>query len=211
MSELLELATKIFCDVQPADATCAAYLFGQTVDNQHSVLTRAQRLLTKGATRRILFCGAAPGAGYPGFERWRSLVLESGVPPHCVGVVPFDSSAVLNTYTEAEAVVHHCRMHNYQSLSVIAAPFHQLRAFSTAITLALRHHPQLKLFSVVGDPLPWDETVTHSQGTLKAAREQLIASEVQRIDRYQRKGDLAATSDLLAYLRSRDAAMAQRA
>ena len=43
----------------------------------------------------------------------------------------------------------------------------------------------------------------HSQGSLKATRSELIQIELERIDTYQIKGDLASFADVSAYLDNR--------
>ena len=52
--------------------------------------------------------------------------------------------------------------------------------------------------------MPWNENVLHSQGVLKAKRRQLIQTELERITKYQNKGDLASTDSVLNYLNNRD-------
>jgi hypothetical protein len=71
------------------------------------------------------------------------------------------------------------------------------------VTAALREYPSLKLYSVPGAPQPWDEVVTHSQGTLQGTRAELIAEEQKRIDRYTAQGDLLPRESILEYLRTR--------
>jgi hypothetical protein len=74
----------------------------------------------------------------------------------------------------------------------------------TAITAALHIYPQLKLYSMPGYPLPWQQEVIHSQGKVIGTRSSLIASELTRIELYQQKGDLASVAAVLNYLNSRD-------
>jgi hypothetical protein len=111
---------------------------------------------------------------------------------------------VLHTLIEAEAVVTYARQHHFQSLSITAAPFHQPRAFMTAITAALRIYPDLKIYSQTGTPLSWLEEAVHSQGKTKGTRTQLIAGELERIEKYQKQGDLATIKQVLEYLNERD-------
>ena len=90
------------------------------------------------------------------------------------------------------------------SLLVTSPPFHQFRAFMTAVTAALNIYPELMIYSYPGSTLPWMETVTHSQGTLQAPRRQLIEDELMRIEAYQTKGDLARFESVLSYMNQRD-------
>ena len=73
----------------------------------------------------------------------------------------------------------------------------------TAVTVALRIYPQLLLYSYPAVAMPWHEYVVHSQGTLQATRSELLHSEWDRIDTYQKKGDLASFAEVLTYLANR--------
>ncbi|MFH2067017.1 MAG: hypothetical protein ABIK15_17590 [Pseudomonadota bacterium] len=79
-----------------------------------------------------------------------------------------------------------------------------LRAFMTAVTLALEEFPELRIYSFPGSALSWQAEVTHSQGKLKADRRSLIHEELLRIAVYQDKGDLALFDPVLQYLNQRD-------
>ena len=74
------------------------------------------------------------------------------------------------------------------------------------VSIALEEYPELLLYSSPGPALPWQEKVVHSQGTLTGTRSEIIHSELERIERYQKKGDLAQTEAILAYLDRRDTA-----
>jgi len=88
---------------------------------------------------------------------------------------------------------------------VTSVPFHQERAFITMVSAATQAYPELRIYSHPGTALPWDEVVTHSQGTLTGTRAGLIAEERKRIDTYTARGDLVPRAEVLRYLRQRDA------
>ncbi len=111
---------------------------------------------------------------------------------------------MLHTLIESQGVVRFARRRGYQRLIVTSSPFHQERAFMTAVTVALREYPTLKIYSYPGEPQPWDEVVTHSQGKLTGTRAELIAEEQKRIEKYTAQGDLAERREVLRYLRARD-------
>lgn len=201
---MFELLIRILCDTPPPAVTDGVFLFGQTEDNQASVLNHAQRLLAAGRTARILFADSPPTNGYPGFAAWKSHLMQQRVPEKSIVGVPIPPVPVLHTLVEAEAVVSYAKERQFQHLCISAAPFHQPRAFMTAVTAALRLYPELKLYSQPGIPLPWLEEAVHSQGKTKGTRRQLIGSEMERIDTYQQKGDLASLETVRAYLDKRD-------
>ena len=77
----------------------------------------------------------------------------------------------------------------------------------TAVTVSIREYPELLIYSYPGAAMPWQEEVAHSQGTLKAKRCDLIQKELERIEKYQDKGDLALFEQVLNYLDKREKAL----
>lgn len=200
----IELLARTLCDSQPPSRTDGAYLFAQTEDNEASVFDAACHLLNTDSTSRILIPETDPQGGYPGYSAWQLALLQRGIAAECIQGVPTGHPDRLHTLIEAEACIHAAQRHGLRSLQVIAAPFHQLRAFMTMVTVAVREQADLGLYSYPGVAQPWHEQVVHSQGTLTATRQDLILSELERIDRYQRKGDLGSYELVLTYLNQRD-------
>ncbi len=202
--KLFEIAVRAFSDVR-ADATAdAVFLYSQTEDNQSSVLSAAKQLLEEGRVKRILITNSGPKSGYPGYAAWQEALVGMGVPKSAIQGVDLKKEASLNTLIESNALVQHTKLHRYNTLYVTASPFHQVRAFMTAITAAQNYYPQIKLHSFNGHPLPWLQSVAHSQGETTGSRTELINAEFERILKYQKKGDLALDEDILTYLNERD-------
>ena len=201
---LFELLIRVLCDIEPAEPVDAAYLFAQTADNQQSVFDTGLALAAAGQADRILIADSGVMSGYPGFQAWRQELLASGLPEKKLAGTPTSAFATLHTLIEATALVQYARMHHVHKLLIVAPPFHQLRAFMTVVTVARRELPELRVYNRVGGSLPWQEVVVHSQGTLQCQRRELIQSELDRIDRYQQKGDLAPKDEILNYLNWRD-------
>lgn len=205
-----ETVVRILCDSHPASVADAVYLFAQTRHNESSVFVAAKEIIDLGMARKVLLLGSEENAGYPGGASWWRKLVESGVDGAIIGKVMLNKGERHNTLTEALALVHYAKKARYDSLIVSAAPFHQLRAFMTTVTVVLCHSPGLKIFSHPGGPLDWSEPTVHSQGLLKAPRRKLIRAEYERIVRYRLKGDLASFEEVLSYLNSRDDAAAKR-
>ncbi len=201
---MLELLIRILCDIQPATSTDATFLFGQTEDNDTSVLTKAQQLLEANKTALILFMHTPPTNGYPGYESWKKALTKAGVVAHYIAGVPMLEAPILHTLIEAESLMTYAREQGFHSIYVTATPFHQPRAFMTAVTAALRIYPELKIYSQTGTSLPWLEEAVHSQGKTTGTRNQLISGEMERIEKYQKQGDLASVELVLDYLNKRD-------
>lgn len=201
-----ELIIRTLCDTLPEEPADALFLFGQTEDNQESVLAAARQLLQQKQAKKILLLNSGPISGWPGFESWKKALIRAGVGEEMlepVPPVPADTN-ILHTGIEAESLVAHALKQRYKHLIVTAAPFQQPRAFITAVTAALQSYPELHLYSHPGKALPWKEEVVHSQGKVQAARAGLVAGEMKRIQKYHEKGDLASVEDVIIYLNKRD-------
>ncbi|MEM9266750.1 MAG: YdcF family protein [Cyanobacteria bacterium P01_F01_bin.13] len=202
MFESEELLHRIFCDPLPTRCE-AAYLFGQTPDNEPSIFQRAKLLVDQGQAAAIWIPGTEAMSGYPGKTVWCDRIAAY-VPLDLVQPVPTESTQSLNTLIEARATVQFAKAQGVKSLLVIAVPFHQQRAVMTVITVALAEYPALRVYSAPGMAMDWQATVVHSQGTLQAKCYELIHGEQERIDKYGKKGDLGSREAVLDYLRQRD-------
>ena len=116
--------------------------------------------------------------------------------------MPLESD--LNTLTEAQMIVRYARAHRWRTLAISAAPFHQIRAFVSTVSVALQEYKKLLVYSVVGCSLDWQENVHHSQGVLRGLRKELVKTEHDRLLRYHAKGDLLSCHEILTYLNARD-------
>lgn len=201
---MIELLIQTLCDVAPPEQANGVYLFGQTADNQGSVFETGLNLWQQRQAGQVLISGAEALGGYPGFQSWRQALISHGLRERDIIGIPPTNSTRLHTLIEAESLVRYALAQGFSRIFVTAAPFHQLRAFMTTVTVVLREFPELQVFNRVGATLPWNETVHHSQGTLRCARQALIQSELERISIYQAKGDLAPTEQVLGYLNWRN-------
>ncbi|MBX2842023.1 MAG: YdcF family protein [Flammeovirgaceae bacterium] len=202
--KILELQNRVFSDYIPHKQTDALFLFGQTADNQDSAFYGSKKVIKESLAKKILLINCSPKSGYPGFELWEKGLIQMGIPSRKIEGIFNDGTPTLNTLIEAQATINHCKEKGYKTLIVMASPFQQLRAFMTAVTVALKIYPSIKIYSIFGEPLRWQEKVTHSQGTLTGNRKDLIYGELERIDIYNKKGDLASVEEVLDYLNQRD-------
>ena len=204
MNKAIELITRTLCDLQPKFPTHGAYLYCQTEDNHNSVFQAAQFLINHSYTSKLLILGADAESGYPGFEEWKRQLLQLGILTEQITSVNKEETSELNTLVESEALIRFTKKQSYGSIFVVAPPFQQLRAFMTAVTVSMREYPELLIYSHPGAAMHWQEEVVHSQGTLMAKRRELIQEELDRIEKYQNKGDLASYEQVLNYLNRRD-------
>ncbi len=203
MNNTIELLIRTLCDIQPNVPTDGAYLYCQTASNQESIFQAATFLLKNMLIPKIFILQIGAKSGYAGFADWNQRLHQFGISENQIEGIILKETTMLNTLTESKALIHFAKHHGYNSFFVVAPPFHQLRAFMTAVTVALKVHPTLRIYNFHGTAMPWQEDVLHSQGVLKAKRHQLIHSEIERINKYQNKGDLASTEAVLEYLNNR--------
>ncbi len=206
MNDTIELLTRALCDLRPKNPTNGAYLYCQTISNQQSIFKAALSLLNNSLTYKILILNTKAKSGYPGFTEWKQQLQQLGLYEEQIEGVINKETSMLNTLIESEAIIRFAKQHSYRSLFVVAPPFQQLRAFMTAVTVALREYPELLIYSYPGVAMSWQEEVIHSQGTLKAKRRDLIQEELERVEKYYSKGDLASPGQVLSYLNKRESA-----
>ncbi|MBI2476203.1 MAG: hypothetical protein HYV67_03095 [Candidatus Taylorbacteria bacterium] len=187
--KLLQLATMVLTDT--IHRAPAAYLFGQTADNKHSVLERGAELLRDNVVSRLLLHDAQgeKNKGYEGIGVWKKHLSEGGVRASQITGIP--CLELGHTFSEAKALAKYAHDQGWGKLIIVAAPFHQLRAFISMVTaIRLLQNTTLRVYNQVGSTLPWDQKVLHSQGILMATRQDLIVEELRRIKRYQRQSKL---------------------
>lgn len=199
-SDLGELITRVLCDDLPKWAD-GVVLYGQTVDNESSVLLAGADLYKVGKVSKVMV-REEKGTGYPGADRWVERLCKSGVVREAIERV--EVGEPFNTYTEAVAFVGRARTLNWNSVLVCGQPLHQLRCFISTVSMSSRIFPALRVYSAVGKSLPWKETAVHSQGTVVADRVFLLRREIENILKYHLKGDLISCADVLAYLNRRE-------
>lgn len=199
---IYNLTVRVLCDIIPPGLSPnIAYIFAQTGFNQKSVLDTAP-LLWKEKHIPIGIRKNQESESYPGFDSWCDELCSRGIEKE--NIIGISSCPEVNTLSEARDLVSFARTRNFKSVCIIAPPFHQLRAFMTMVSVALKEFPGLRIYNRTANPLDWDETGVHSQGIVKGRRFQFLHSEWQRIERYSDKGDIAPIEKILKYLEWRD-------
>ncbi len=207
------LQARVLSDVIPG-AVGLAYIFSNTQSNESSIFTAVQCLARSGTVRNVGYCSAPDdGHGYPGGAMWREGLLKVGmsssalVPIKPVGSFEsVGSGGAVNTLTETIGLVRHAKARGLEELCIVTAPFHQLRAFITTVSVLKREHPTLRVYNSIGAPLRWNKVVVHSQGVVNGTRMELFLGELNRIRAYHEKGDLVSFDEVTGYLDWRDSA-----
>lgn len=203
-STLDELITRVLCDTAPNGPVDVAYLFGETKDNQESVLRAGALLYLTGPAEKIAICGLKKSHGYPGAESWWEKLISLGVPEEDIYEISPAKDFPPSTHAEALGLARYAKSKNWKSVYVVAPPLHQLRAFVTTVTETLQEYPKLLIYSFPGMPQNWEEYIVHSQGIQKGTRSELLTEELKKIEKYYKKGDLVSAEEVLRYLDWRD-------
>jgi hypothetical protein len=201
----IEAIFRVLCDSPPAAPTNAVHIFAQTVDNTQPVLESAKRIIDESLASSVILLKTDSHQGYPGFKAWKQKLFGLGIADECIIGVDLNADRH-NTLTEAQAIIRFAKSSRYSSLIVSSPPFHQLRAFMTAVTVALAETPKIKIYSIPARAQDWTGKVTHSQGLLVASRCRLIETELLRIVKYNHKGDLISFDEVIGYPNRRDVA-----
>lgn len=200
---LTELVIRVYTDVHATDPADVAYLFGQSINNEDSVLTGAIFLWNAGRVKQL--CISAESA--PGFIRsaeWRARLIHAGVPETQIDALPHVSIFPRSTDAEAESIIERAEICGWKNIYLVSTPVHQLRAFISVVSALKRKKAELQVFNCVGSAQRWDESVMHSQGVQRGLRRDLVHKELEKIEHYFQKGDLIAPREVLAYLNKRD-------
>lgn len=203
--ELVELMMRIYSDIEAPGTADAAYLFSQTEYNEKSVLDTAAALFKSGKVKTVAIGEGGRLITGKIFKTpdWREKLIKLGVPKERIKIIQI-TSELAHTHTEALAFVSYARQNGWKTMYVIASALHQLRAFMSTISIVLHAYPELKIFNIVGIPLPWTQEIVHSQYIEKGKRSELVKNEWERILRYYGKGDLVSAREVLDYLNRRD-------
>ncbi|MBI4438387.1 hypothetical protein HY640_00475 [Candidatus Woesearchaeota archaeon] len=186
----------------------AVHLVANTRDNEASLFERAQELYVRGFSERFLIVGGVEANGFPGYDNW-SAVLSSYISSDVIYPVPIDRRDKVNTHSESVALMRYAREQGFSSVCMVAAPFHLLRAFYTAVSVMLdaeKGYPGLVFYACAGTHLDWGAEALHSQGTVRATRSALLGREIANIKAYQVNSappPLAPERAVLDYISSR--------
>lgn len=205
--ELAELLLRTLSDMGSPKPTDIAYLFGNTADNQFSVIERGVALFHAGKSPRLGICDFPRFAGYQGPEAWATELTCHNIPRENIVLID-GAQPISHTHTEAEHLIRRARDEGWMTIIIVAIPVHQLRAFMDTVGVLIREKLDhtIRVWNAVGLPQPWTAEVVHSQGVLRARRHELVRPELERIVRYWGKGDMPTTRQVLDYLNWRDGA-----
>ena len=143
---------------------------------------------------------STPGlSGYAGYSITCDLARSYGFTNF--HSIPYEHLDMVNTFTEANAVVKYFQQHDIQIYHICSPAFHLPRAFHSMVsnqltTLGCRS----TIYVITGTIRNWQQPIIHSQGILKDSVSNMIHHEHVRMNNYMKKGDLVPLSDCIAYM-----------
>src|SRR3989344_119692 len=186
------------------------YVFGQTVNHQHSSLDRAAQLFHQGIAPHIGIPDLEPSAGYAGVNTWRRILLNQDVPEWSItGVIEAVNDFPPSTDAEATGLVRLAKERGWITTVIISPQIHQFRGFISTVSAAISEDISLKIYNCVGTPMHWCDSTVHSQGMAGQMKDLLMIQEWEKMVRYHAKGDLITVEQSLDYLNHRDASVLQ--
>ncbi|MDO8492260.1 MAG: hypothetical protein Q7S34_01285 [bacterium] len=222
--ELYRLTVFVQNDIDPPEGTAtAAYLFGHTKFYESPILSVGASLIKSGKTERLYLCKLAPGypyngtaddPTYPDFERWQEklnmlLIPREDIHP-IVSPIPKLSDEkfpISNTATEAYLLIKLAKNSGWKSVYVVTHPIHVLRAFTCAVSFAIRYYPELRIYAKSGYPInSWVQSTIANQGVVSGTRlDGAMDGEYERLNtRWDNEYDHVMAKEMLEYVRRRD-------
>ena len=128
------------------------------------------------------------------FDKIKPLILQAGVPEKAL-LLEYKSK---NTYEQALEIISLARQNDWKRIALVASHYHSYRAFLTFLCVQKREMPNLIIDMAAVKDLDWYEETGWGK------RIDLLASELDKIEAYQRKNNVASYADGLKYLRQKN-------
>ena len=125
------------------------------------------------------------------YEKVKPLILEAGVPEKDL-ILEGKSK---NTYEQAVEIMLLAQQNNWKRIILVASHYHSYRAFLTFLCVLKQKRPKLIMDMAVAKDLDWYEETGWGR------RIDLLASELDKIDAYQKKNNVATYAEGLEYLK----------
>lgn len=199
---LIAISERVMRDVLPGGKIDVAYCFGEMPENTSPVLKQAASLYKRGIASSIAVPEQHGYGNPPNSALWSKALQKLGVPNRNIIPIVGDVFENPNTYSESQCLARDAVRNGWQIVSIIAEPFHQLRAYLTLASHCMdMRMDQVRIYNATPDATDWMETVPHSNGRTVATRANMIFIELERIGTYD---NIRRPLELLAALDIRD-------
>lgn len=196
LNGILQLYQMVMHDVRPP-FTQGIFLFTEYEDNEISSFKAASQLMARDAAPEV-FIIYGGGHGSPGYSNWYerlSVYIDKGR----IRPVPIGNPTGINTLSESDALVKFAINEKRKSFYIVAPPFHMLRAFMTAASIAIRHGSKINFFAYPGALQDLNQVVKHSQGIGTFPRWKWFERELKTISDYSEKNGIALAPGIIKY------------
>jgi hypothetical protein len=111
---------------------------------------------------------------------------------------------MINTKVESDLIIDWAIKHNIKKIGICSPPYHLLRAFMTLVSSSIIKNYNISIFPYSGMIDDWNKIVVCHQGTHKESFSDMIDFEIERINKYIKKGDILTYKYILEYMDKRD-------
>lgn len=178
------------------------YVFIETEDNWGSSFRAASDLIKKNAAAEVFSVYHKKLKGSPGYEKWKDK-LERYVGFGRVRYIELNDLRGVNTLSESVALVRFAYETKRKSFYLVAPPFHMLRAFMTAASIAINHRSEINFFAYPGAQQDLNQSVRHSQGSGPFPRWKWFELELESIKKYSDAQDIWSIPRIIKYMQER--------
>ena len=139
---------------------------------------------------------------FGGSQMWRELFARFGVPEKHI----LATDTAVHTGMEADEFVRIAKEQGWNSIAIVALPFHQLRCFLTMVTAMKKAQHYVGVYNLSVHGLVWHASaprVVLGGSFEEGTNMNRILGEYDRIARYTKEGKCATLAEALAYLAKR--------
>lgn len=211
--ELLDVTMTLLGDTPPRPVD-AIFFFGRSYFDaeKKGISTLAADLVKQGRATDIFLAdsegetvgGTVPRVAYPGKSLWTDRLNRLGVGERIQYCAHPEGKPGFHTRTEAEAFVQTAAEKGFKSAVILAHPHQITRAMLSVIKVINEKGLDIDVWCMTPPSTDWDKKVMGSQGMKRKPRSEHIQDEIDRIFRYQAKGDIASFDELFSYLAKRE-------
>src|SRR3989344_4076216 len=210
------IATTVLLSDSPPGSVDAVFFHGRSFFDagKRDIFQVAVDYISQGRAQYILLADSEgervgetiPQVAYPGKSLWTDRLVKMGMDreriiysPH---LVPREHG--FNTTTEAHAFLNTCIERGFKTGVVLTQPHQIVRAMLGAVKRIQEQELPVDLWTEAPRSVDWNKKVKGSQGMELKPRIYHIQDEIDRVFRYQAKGDIASFDELFDYLATRD-------
>ena len=209
--EMMEAMLFVLCDEEKRSD--ALFVHGRG-DGAQEVLFTAYEAYIKGLVPKIILNGLTGARckelnlDYVGYEQWVQTLHELGVPPHDILLL----SPSNHTAAESENFLLMAKEEGWTTLTIVGAPYHQLRCFLQIVASMERLGIDVDVYNLTFHNVNWAKNAAKlllGGGEITGTRVDQIVGEYERILKYADRNERgfihhATVQEMFTYLNKRN-------